>query len=179
MSKRHLMLDLETFGKGNNAAIIAIGACTFDLPGEIGDGSDLYYQVIDLEISSHPGDIDGSTVLWWLKQEADARNALTAPDNTEPLGAALKQFADWVKEMKIETLWSNDPTFDEVILKSAYQRYSLEFPFNFRATRCVRTIRDLPNAPRLYMEKGTSHNALDDAIHQAEHIQLIYQELGL
>lgn len=177
---RHVMLDLETFGKTNDAAIASIGACVFDLHEDsVGGGECLYYQVIDLEISQHVGEFDGSTVLWWMKQDEAARKALSHVEDTEPLGTALKQFSEWVRNVGGEFLWSNDPTFDEVILASAYRRYDLKFPFSFRATRCVRTMRGLPNAPKLYMEKGTAHNALDDAIHQAEHIQLIYKELGL
>ncbi len=174
---KHLMIDLETFGNGNDAAIISVGACTFDTHGTL--ILDTFYRVVDLEISTHPGDIDSSTVMWWLKQEDGARKALTDSGSTEPLGTVLKQLSAWITSSKAETLWSNGPTFDEVIIRSAFRRYGLDFPLSFRASRCMRTIRSLPGAPRLYMKKGTAHNALDDAVHQAKHVQLIYKELGL
>jgi len=173
-----LMIDLETFGNGNDAAIIAIGACMFDPHGtEIGD---TFYKVVDLEISSHPGDIDSSTVMWWLKQNSAARAALTDPQRTEPLGRALTLFAEFAELHKAKTIWSNGPTFDEVILNSAYRRYGMKPPIPFRGSRCMRTVRSLPGAPRLFMSNDeVAHNALDDAIHQAKHVQLIYKELFL
>lgn len=176
-----VMVDLETFGTGNDAAIIAIGACIFDPHGDVYKGADLHYQVIDLEISQHPGDIDSGAVLWWLQQDEETRKALTSVDNTEPLGQALKDFSDWLIEHKVTRIWGNGASFDEVVLRSAFRRYNMKFPISFRGSRCVRMVRKLPGAPRLELKKeeGVKHHALDDAIHQAAHVQLIYKELGL
>ncbi|MFM9673750.1 3'-5' exonuclease, partial [Streptomyces galilaeus] len=67
----HVMLDLETMGQGNNAAIVAIGAVFFEpTTGEIGD---TFYRKIDLESAAQYGEIDPNTVLWWLKQSDAAR----------------------------------------------------------------------------------------------------------
>lgn len=174
---KHLMLDLETFSNTHDAAIVSIGACMFDPHGD--DVGATFYQVIDLEISEHPGHFNGGTILWWLKQSEAARSSLTDVRNSEPLGTALLAFSDWVKKQKAEFLWSNGPNFDEVILKSAYGRYGMAFPFSHRGSRCVRTIRGLKGAPKLFMEEGVEHNARADAVHQARHIQLIYKMLGL
>ena len=56
-----VMLDLETMGKGPDAAIVAIGACTFDIAaGKIGT---TYYNRVDLASAvSAGGVIDASTV---------------------------------------------------------------------------------------------------------------------
>ena len=53
----HIMLDLETMGKSSDAAITAIGAVWFDKTGEI----------------------DPSTVVWWLKQNPAAQLEMTKP----------------------------------------------------------------------------------------------------
>lgn len=44
--KKDVMLDLETMGKGANAAIIAIGAVAFDLAD--GDLSTTFYRIMEL-----------------------------------------------------------------------------------------------------------------------------------
>jgi len=71
----NIMLDLETMGNGNNAAIIAIGAVKFDQ-----DITDRFYKTIDLDSSVDVGlEIDPSTVLWWMKQGDDARGQFQHP----------------------------------------------------------------------------------------------------
>jgi len=172
-----LMLDLETLGNGNDAAIVSIGACVFNPFG--GEITELFYRTIDLEISSHPGDLDPGTVLWWLKQDEAARKALTDPKQHEtlPLGEALNQLRGFIIANDANRLWSNGPTFDEVIIRSAFRRYEMEFPIPFFGSRCVRTVRGLPNAPKAKPVHGTAHNALDDAVSQAKHVQEIYRSL--
>ena len=68
--KQHIMLDLETMGKGPRAAIVAIGCVRI----EQGAITDTYYRRVNLESSLQAGlKVDASTVNWWLNQDAAAR----------------------------------------------------------------------------------------------------------
>ena len=68
----HIMLDLETMGNGNRAAIIAIGAVAFNSSGV----NQRFYQQVRLDMSIDCGlEMDASTVLWWLQQSDAARSA--------------------------------------------------------------------------------------------------------
>lgn len=70
-----VMLDLETMGQGPDAAIVAIGAVSFDL--EAGKLGSEFYTVVDLTSSVEAGGkMDPSTVLWWLQQSEQARSEL-------------------------------------------------------------------------------------------------------
>ncbi|MCI0316252.1 3'-5' exonuclease, partial [Cronobacter sakazakii] len=83
----HLMIDLETMGNKPTAPIIAIGAVLFEpSTGVMGPE---YYAVVDLESSMVRDALaDPGTILWWLKQSAEARAAITS-DNRVHITNAL------------------------------------------------------------------------------------------
>ena len=170
-----IMCDLETMGNGSNAAIISIGAVSFDILGI----KEKFYSRVDLASSVRAGGvIDASTVLWWMEQNKKARLELTK--KSPFLYESLLAFKSWVtsiaKEEEVE-LWGNGATFDNVILRNSYKLVNLEAPWSFRGDRCYRTIKAMfPNIP-LGENVRTVHNALDDAEYQALHLIKIFKEL--
>ncbi|MDP3972150.1 MAG: 3'-5' exonuclease [Candidatus Nanopelagicales bacterium] len=187
------MLDLETMGNGPTAAIVAIGACEFDPHGaDPGMGfpdvpvTSTFYQRVDLESSVQAGlTMDVSTVLWWMQQSDDARQQ-TFQRGGAGLYDAINQFAGFVNNVsgcnrEGVAVWGNGATFDNVIIRSAFKACDTEAPWSFRNDRCYRTVVNLlPEDRRPAFERsGTSHNALDDAVTQARHLQKVYWALGL
>lgn len=181
----HVMLDLETMGQGNNAAIVAIGAVFFEpTTGEIGAS---FYQKIDLKSSAVYSEIDASTVLWWLQQSDEARAEITSED-TYSLPDALAEFSDWIEQIenfKARVVWGNGSSFDNVIIENAYKAVGFcKKPWAFWNDRDVRTAVELGRKLRGFDPKkdmpfeGTAHNALDDAIHQAKYVSAIYKALA-
>jgi DNA polymerase III epsilon subunit-like protein len=171
----NVMLDLETMGTGPNAAIIAIGAVAFEPTGGLGS---TFYRVVELASSvEYGGEIDVSTILWWMKQSDAARGEFAR------LGihihCALDDFSLWIKGYKAPVkVWGNGAAFDNVILRSAFVRAGIEVPWQYSNDRCYRTIKatrpDIKVAPL-----GTAHNALDDAMHQAGVLMSIVTEGGM
>lgn len=165
----NIMLDLETMGNGPQAAIVAIGAVEFDLlTQEIGEK---FYAAVDLASSVYwGGKIDASTVMWWLRQSDEARMALGR--DGKDIGEALGLFADWLKgrgDRQQIKVWGNGVDFDNVILSSAYHNMSHPVPWEWFNNRCYRTVKKL--YPYVEIRRsGTHHNALDDAVSQAEHL---------
>jgi hypothetical protein len=90
------------------------------------------------------------------------------------LGNALIHFAEWMRgEVNV---WGNGAAFGNVILRSAYAACGLLPPWEFWNDRCYRTLKNL--RPDIKLERsGTHHNALDDAITQAEHAVVILSAL--
>jgi len=181
----HVMLDLETMGQGNNAAIVAIGAVFFEpTTGEIGD---TFYRKIDLGSAAQFGEIDPSTVLWWLKQSDEARAEITSNDAVE-LKHAIVDFTVWLhakcERINNRVVWGNGSSFDNVILSNAFKALGYGKPWRFWNDRDVRTVVELGRTlkgfdPKRDMPfKGTAHNALDDAIHQAKYVSAIYKALA-
>lgn len=171
----NIMLDLETMGNGPTAAIVAIGAVCFDL--EAGELGPTYYNRVSLEDAArHGGTIDASTVLWWLKQSDEARHELIRDDVVEiSLYRATELFSRWVHEHAEEevAVWGNGASFDNVILRSAYQSLGTQVPWKWWNDRCYRTIKaERPDTPCERI--GAHHHALSDAITQARHLIAIF-----
>ena len=172
-----IMLDLETMGTSNNAAIVAIGAVVFD----IGGVRDTFYKKIDLcSSSAHGGVIDASTVVWWLGQNKAAQDELIGEGRVD-LITALQDFHEWTLDMTnqydVNGIWGNGANFDNVILRNAYRNNQMQEPWNFRQDRCYRTINTEFGQNITLPYIGVKHNALDDAFYQANRLILILNSI--
>ncbi|ATC93486.1 3'-5' exonuclease [Pseudoalteromonas tunicata] len=180
----HVMLDLETMGQGSNAAIVAIGAVFFEpTTGEIGAN---FYWRVDLESAAKYGEVDPSTIIWWLKQSDAARAEITS-DDTLDLNCALSEFCEWIAQIEKTNnriVWGNGASFDNVILSNAFKAVEYKKPWEYCNDRDVRTVVELGRTLKGFDPKrdmpfeGTAHNALDDAIHQAKYVSAIYKALA-
>jgi exodeoxyribonuclease VIII len=184
-----VMLDLETLATDQNAQIISIGAVKFNKDGL---GSE-FYQTILMEGNSKFS-VNPQTVSFWLHQSKEAQEALWNPE-PKRLEEVLRMFVDWYKGRKevpagvvtsitintdgneIELLnpgtavWGNGSTFDNVILRNAFEKLKIKCPWSFREDRDFRTIVALNKHRKIPYERiGTLHNALDDAKTQASHL---------
>ena len=162
----HIMIDLETMGTRTSSAIIAIGACVFDINGIHAD----FYTTVSLADNLRVGrTVDASTILWWLKQ-SDAARAEFSGDCDVSLYQALRQLRELCNQLYIDGVWGNGSDFDCAMLADAYQQVCGEpTPWHFATTRDLRTLRALaPDVPRIPFD-GEKHNALADARNQALH----------
>lgn len=166
----HIMLDLETMGNGVNSAIIAIGAAAFDNTGI----KATFYEQISLESSVRAGlECDASTIIWWLRQDNDARSAFFNNEKAVDINGALIKFKEWFSSVGGVEVWGNGSAFDNAILSNAYRKTGIIQPWKFWNDRCYRTIKSL-NVDIKIKRVGTHHNALDDAKCQAEHLISIF-----
>jgi hypothetical protein len=169
-----LMIDLETLSTHNDAAIISIGACLFDM--ETGQIGPTFHTHIELDDSLLRGHISADTVKWWLKQDDAARNAIASPAKTVKLASALFNLCEFITRNKALNLWSNGATFDLVIIRNALERFGYSIPWQYWQERDTRTLVDIAeritgiNAAKTTEFTGTKHDALADAIHQAKYI---------
>lgn len=171
----HIMLDLETMGNGNRAAIIAIGAVSFNSSGV----KERFYQQVRLDMSIDAGlEMDASTVLWWLQQSNAARSAFKGNEKASSLCDALDDFARWYASVGGVEVWGNGAAFDNTILSAAYRLTGIEQPWKFWNDRCYRTLKAM--YPQVKMARsGTHHNAVDDAHSQADHLIQICNAIGV
>lgn len=171
-----IMLDLETLSSKPDAAICAIGACAFHTDGTVTLDEATrrrFYLVVDARSSQDCGGrLDASTVAWWMRQDDGAR-AIFADRAARHINIALSEFSTFCQEFGREVrVWGNGASFDNVVLRQAYERNSLRAPWEFYNERCYRTLKNL--RPDIVMNRsGIHHNALDDAISQARHAEQI------
>ncbi|MDZ4374010.1 MAG: 3'-5' exonuclease, partial [Phenylobacterium sp.] len=175
--KPHLMVDLETFGTSAGCAIASIGAVVFDpVQGAL---RETFYAVIDLGSCQEAGlTFEAGTVHWWLRQGDAARRALTDA-KTVTLSMALGQFRMFfLAHARRAPIWSHGANFDEPILQAAFRAAHLPPPWDYWDARCTRTLFALAGV-RPDRAVGVHHNALDDAVNQAEAVIEAYRILGL
>lgn len=169
-----VMIDLETLGTGNDAVILSLGAVKFD-PHSMEMGEKFYVTIDPASCQRYGMKIDAKTVLWWMGAErSEARDFLINAELLD-LAAALEGFRLWMNGDK--PVWGNGATFDNVILRNAFAAIGMECPWKFWNDRCYRTMKNV--APKMAVDTpieriGTHHNALDDAVTQARHLQRIF-----
>ncbi len=167
----HAMIDLETLGQGYDAAFVSIGACLFNPDtGEIGSK---YYRRVDWHDAIKAGSVDAATIKWWLDQSSEARKELLKPGI--PLSIMLTELSAWLS--KGVQVWGNGATFDIAILEHAYQGQE---PWEYWQVRDVRTVVEMAKgivSKDDVEREGVAHNALDDAVYQANYVSLMWQTL--
>ena len=171
----HVMLDLETMGTAMTSAIVSIGAVEFD-PNSNRIGTSFHEHIL-LNNSIRAGfTLSASTVLWWMNQSDDARSRVTRGQvGAATVVAALQGFSGWLDGLapkKDRVIWGNGAAFDNALLASAYEKTGLECPWEFWNDACYRTIKNRHPVIKLVRE-GVHHDACDDALSQAKHLQAI------
>lgn len=166
-----LMVDIETLGTSNNAAMVSIGAVFFDLATEtIGAG---FTKNIHLATAVRDGGtMDAATVLWWLKQSDVAKGRVF--QGGIDIKEVLQDLAIWIGincDGDVRP-WGNSANFDLGILSSAFQRNHTPVPWKWSKERCFRTVRNLnPQVPYKTAEKGEgAHDPTVDCKFQIQHL---------
>lgn len=175
---KHIMIDCESFGLKLNSAITTIGAVEFD-PYSTRLGP-TFHQAIDLQSSLDSGlAMDAGAVLWWLAQPDASRKALTNKlENAQRLSLVLLEFERYLRQFgtpKEIKCWSCG-MMDFVWLEHAYRSKGISIPWDYRVGD-YRTIRDEFGLPGDEPHATTSHDALADAIWQAQYLQNVYRRL--
>jgi hypothetical protein len=159
-----IMVDIETMSTQNNAAVLSIGAVAFSKEGV---SEERFYTKVSLKSCEDYGlHIGADTVMWWLGQSREAQQALLGYAPSLP--DALLEFSQWLGRFGKPKLWGNGATFDNVILRNAYAVAGMKAPWDFWNDRCFRTLKGLSPSVVLPDRGGVHHNALDDAVYQAE-----------
>lgn len=174
-----VMLDTETMGLVPGVPCLAIGAVEFDLNKlQLGER---FYITADLESCVGYGlrMMDPGTMKWWMRQSEKAQSAIARPQTD--IRSALLMFRDFLErcgETNEIRVWGNDPAFDNGIVQASYSACGLEVPWKFWNNRCLRTFRGMWPSIAPDERQGVHHNALDDAIFQAEHMLKIRRVLN-
>lgn len=174
----HCMIDLETLSTHNFATILSIGACKFDPQGSTVEHKfHVYIEPASCERSGMR--ISADTVDWWMDAGRDSarKQLMDHKADRVDLMEALLGFTDWYGTTPMPT-WGNGSDFDNVILANAYKLTALSCPWDFWDNRCFRTLKNLGGGiapPRACL----AHDALADAVYQAESAQMILRHLGI
>ena len=175
----NIMMDIETTGVRPGCRVLSIGLAVFYLvngEGTIGRTTTIYPSLTD-----QAGIDDPSTMDWWSVQSPEARgvfadnhiNGVTVGKAFELFKEYIQNVVDWHKSLndgaeKVNVcIWGNGATFDNSIVQRMFEAKGYPVPWNTFGDRCYRTAINMLGRPPL-VRNGTHHNALDDAIYQAQ-----------
>lgn len=172
---KDLMIDLETLATTADAVILSIGAVPFDLEAGTVSEEGFYVSVSVDSNLDYRRRISEDTLIWWMKQEAAARNVFMEAKVALP--DALVQLSEFIGDSSPRP-WSNGADFDLPMLAHAFTQQNMEVPWKHWDSRCFRTYKNLPGAKAVPAPaSGVKHNALSDAYNQAQHVVAIHKAI--
>lgn len=181
---KHLMIDLETMGLKPGSPVLTIGAVWFD-PERNGwrpDYEGFYVKLDFLEVVERYKDgLTAETLQWWLGQTDEARAELTDAEGTVSVAKGLTALSDFIRDsseredLRDVYVWGNSNKFDLGLLEFMYDKEGIDIPWNYARDMNCRTIvwlaKVLIGMKRPKIVQGVTHNALDDARHQARYVE--------
>lgn len=178
----NIMIDMETLGVSVYSPIISIAAVFFEIDGSVGK---TFYRVVDLKSALSHGQVEPSTLAWWMSQSDEARKIFSDPGaiSLELVLRDLDAFITEEDNSESVKVWGNGSSFDNAILAQAYRDFGISLPWRFRNDRDVRTIVDLAKCLKsidplkLAIREGVYHNALADALFQVQCVSIAYRVL--
>lgn len=172
-------IDMETLSTEHNAALLSIGAVIHDF--STGQQVDTFYANITPESSIAAGlDVSESTKAWWAKQGQAAQDVLSV--DQRPLRDVLVDFTKWLAGHGVQYAIGNGPRADNQWLESACKAVGMQSPIKYWGDLDMHTltfigthILGLDHWHNTF--KGVKHNALHDAINEAEFCNAVFQKL--
>lgn len=163
-----LMIDFETLSTTPDAIVISVGACFFDV--ETKKIGSTFYAAFDVADQLKKGrSITADTLKWWFSQSDAAKKVFK--EKADPPERVLKAFTEWAKANGTGiNPWGNGATFDISIIEDLFRQYEVKCPWAFYNVMDLRTFKRFVANGAKVVVKGTAHNALDDAIAQAEYV---------
>lgn len=169
-----VMVDLETLCQSPGGLIATIGACSFDSRGY--DKNNTFYVRVEwkkgVEYIQRQGggalsDFN-ETVKWWTERPKIVKREIFEDLHRIPIEEALLKFNDFVAGREV---WGKGAVFDNATLQTAYMNTGVPCAHSFRDDLCYRTMQRLyPEVQQTISKEGLfPHNAVDDAVYQAEH----------
>ena len=173
------IIDMETLSTEHNAALLSIGAVIHDFG--TGQQVDTFYANITPESSIAAGlHVSESTKAWWAKQGQAAQDVLSV--DQRPLRDVLVDFAKWLTGHGVQYAIGNGPRADNQWLESACKAVGMQSPIKYWGDLDMRTLTFI-GTHILGLDhwhstfKGVKHNALHDAINEAEFCNAVFQKL--
>jgi hypothetical protein len=177
----HLMIDIESLDTSPNCVILTIGVVKFNPKGTgvldrlelkptIEDQTEVYNRIINED-----------TLRWWSQQSPEALNAAFNEQGRMSLKECMKVLYHYCWNQ--DAVWANGAPFDVVVMETAFRQTLTDrpnpIPWPFYTVRDTRTLFEIAGVKLKDKKYGTktTHNAVEDAEHQAIVVQDAYQKL--
>lgn len=158
---KHIVIDIETLGRRNDAAITQVGLAIADKNFNILDK--FLIQVDPKAWHTCNRTFTGETLLWWMKQK---NTPVSKPCNYfiynyMELIETLNQLF-WECSSEDTIVWTKG-SMDLFCIKDLSEYFDMETPWKFWQLRDIRTAKEIIKDWKV-CKNNNAHNALDDAI---------------
>lgn len=183
-----LMIDLETGATpetADNPSVFSIGALMFDPHAKVQNSESLkkhsFYRNIDRESCKAVGMEECKQTMDWWETQPEAWKELST--NPTHIADAIYDLLQWIREFDptVTSIWANSPSFDLYVIKRACKLVGRRWTLPFYIEFDVRTLRrlgwDTMDEMPVIDNPGLAHNALDDCVKQAQHVQLAWAKI--
>lgn len=155
-----VMLDLESFALGADAALLQIGCVPFNP-----NNRSIYHRAFLVDISpfsclKYGGRIDPKTEGWWRSQ-----GGFKPHGEQQDLSAALFSLRVWLSNFpNLRRVWAQGSQFDIAAIERYYMVMNTPPAWQYNIGRDTRTVYSLARANGWEKPKGTepNHNAVYD-----------------
>ena len=180
MEKNNIVIDIETLGRRNDAAITQVGIVVADSKFNVMEK--YLIQVTPSAWHTCNRTFTGDTLLWWLKQNTlpyyddnedseDLRHTssfLYAMDYKDLTEKISKIFYDHNYNVDGTIVWTKG-TMDLFCIKDLYEYFDKPTPWMFWQPRDIRTAKEFIKDWKTFEEN--THNALSDAVNQLRELR--------
>ena len=166
------MIDLETLDKKPTSVIVSVGICAFDIDGI----HDKKYFILDCEEQMEKGrTISFDTLEWWFRQSKEVTDAAFNQPDKLPIKKFLEQLGYFCAKNNIKKMYAQGTDFDLPMIRDLHDQYNHELPYDYWLARDTRTVYEFMKSEKP-PRTGVHHNAMDDAIYQAQCVILAMKE---
>ena len=164
---RHIVIDIETLGRRNDAAIAQIGVVVADETFSVLDK--YLIQIFPEAWDTCNRTFTGETLLWWMKQKnppisnigaSSAHNYYTAISTLN--GIFRRYNAD-------DTIVWTKGTMDLFCIKDLCEYLNMDTPWKLLQPRDIRTAKEFVKEWKTF--ENNNHNALDNALNQLRELK--------
>lgn len=166
---KHIIIDIETLGRRNDAAITQIGVVMADESFNVLD--ERLIQINPNVWSTCDRTFTGETLLWWMNQK-NSPVSDTSTNNVNGYQTAIFTLDDIFKRYNTDDtiVWTKG-TMDLFCLKDLCEHFNMDTPWKFWQPRDIRTAKEFVKEWKT-IENNNAHNALDDALTELEELKL-------
>lgn len=164
---KYIVIDIETLGRRNDAAVTQVGTVIAD---ENFDVLDSYLiQVTPDAWNTCDRTFTGETLLWWMEQ----KNTPTSKKPTH-IVHSYKYLVDKLYQIfdryntEDTTIWTKG-SMDLFCIKDLCEYFDMNTPWEFWQPRDIRTVKDFIKEWKTF--ENNNHNALDDALNQLRELK--------
>lgn len=171
------MIDIETLDTTARACILSIGIVYFNKEGY----TKTSYILPEIQKQLDAGRrVRAATLDFWMQQSAEAKKDIFN-STTVSTDYAIGQ----LREIdQADLIFSHDPDLDLGAIVDFYNQFADDNTvdlFHYRKKRCFRTIKNLydPDGKLRSRKNAVEHNALDDALVQANQLMKIVEKFEI